>query len=191
MIALVMADPRHPGTATVPGSSSSRFPSSGGGLDVSYRYDGLVRRTHKTVSNTGGVPGVESQRYYWNREWKCVESRQNATVLRNQYLYGGRGRNDLVLRDRTSGGTTTRHYALCDAMGSKVAIRSAAGAVVERYRYSAFGKLTGTFGARSATLHNWTTHFHGEERDPETGWYNYGYRYYIPDLERWPSRDPI
>ncbi len=172
----------------------------GTGQDEFYDYDALYKvgkrhlGTQKIVTNTGGVPGVESQRYYWNRSWKCVESRQSATVLRNQYLYDARGRNDLVLRDRIVSGTPTRHYALCDAMGSKTAITDAAGAVVERYRYSAFGKLTvltGTFGARSATLYNWTTHFHGEERDPETGWHNYGYRYYIPALGRWPSRDPI
>ncbi len=87
----------------------------------------------------------------------------------------GGGRNDLVLRDRFVSGTPARHHALCDAMGSKTAITDAAGTVVERYRHSAFGKLTvltGTFGTRSDTLHNWTTHFHGEERDPETGWSN-------------------
>jgi RHS repeat-associated protein len=33
--------------------------------------------------------------------------------------------------------------------------------------------------------------FHGEQRDGETGYYNYGYRYYLPKLGRWPSRDPI
>jgi RHS repeat-associated protein len=33
--------------------------------------------------------------------------------------------------------------------------------------------------------------FHGEQRDQETGYYNYGYRYYLPELGKWPSRDPI
>jgi RHS repeat-associated protein len=176
------------------GSGSGGSGSGGYALDISYRYDGLFRRTRKIVHDTGGLRGMESQLYYWNRQWKCVESRQSATVLRNQYLYGGRGRNDLVLRDRSAGGTPVRHYALCDAMGSKVAITSISGTVVERYRYSAFGKLTvltGTFGSRDASHYNWTTHFHGEERDPETGWYNYGYRYYLPELGRWPSRDLI
>jgi RHS repeat-associated protein len=181
-------------TGPAGGGSGGGSGSGGYALDVSYRYDGLFRRTERIVHDTGGLPGMESQRYYWNAEWKCVESRQNATTLRDQYLYGGRGRNDLVLRDRSAGGTPVRHYALCDAMGSKTAITSAAGTVVERYRYSAFGKLTvltGTFGSRDASHYNWTTHFHGEERDPETGWYNYGYRYYLPELGRWPSRDPI
>jgi len=33
--------------------------------------------------------------------------------------------------------------------------------------------------------------FHGQFRDAETGWYNYGYRYYLPALGRWACKDPI
>jgi RHS repeat-associated protein len=41
------------------------------------------------------------------------------------------------------------------------------------------------------SLYDWQTRFHGESRDEETGYYNYGYRYYDPTTGRWPSRDPI
>jgi RHS repeat-associated protein len=33
--------------------------------------------------------------------------------------------------------------------------------------------------------------FQGQFRDVETGWYNYGYRFYVPLLGRWINRDPI
>jgi RHS repeat-associated protein len=33
--------------------------------------------------------------------------------------------------------------------------------------------------------------FQGQFRDGETGWYNYGYRFYVPLLGRWINRDPI
>jgi RHS repeat-associated protein len=33
--------------------------------------------------------------------------------------------------------------------------------------------------------------FHGQFRDIETGWDNYGYRYYLPQIESWPTRDLI
>jgi RHS repeat-associated protein len=44
---------------------------------------------------------------------------------------------------------------------------------------------------RSLSSYDWQTRFHGETRDDETGFYNYGYRYYDPTTGRWPSRDPL
>jgi RHS repeat-associated protein len=79
-------------------------------------------------------------------------------------------------------------------MGSVTAVASTAGAVVERYSYTAFGQsqvMTASFTNRSLSLYDWQTRFHGETRDDETGFYNYGYRYYNPVTGRWPSRDPI
>ncbi|MEI7910235.1 MAG: RHS repeat-associated core domain-containing protein, partial [Verrucomicrobiota bacterium] len=137
-----------------------------------------------------------------------------------QYLYGALGRNDLVLRDSWAscppsstsdssscgmssrqstssggaGGSRTRLYALTDAMGSTTAITDIYGTVVERYRYTAFGALTVLapgFTQRDASLYAWNVLFHGETADALTGWYNYGFRTYIPELGRWPSRDPI
>jgi RHS repeat-associated protein len=144
--------------------------------------------------------------YYYNTDWKCVEERDSGeTCPRKQYAYGIRGRNDLVARDNyrynSSSGSPScssagkeRHYALTDAMGSVTAVASTAGAVVERYSYTAFGKgqvMTANFADRSMSLYDWQTRFHGESRDEETGYYNYGYRYYLPELGKWPSRDPI
>jgi RHS repeat-associated protein len=51
--------------------------------------------------------------------------------------------------------------------------------------------MTASFTNRSLSLYDWQTRFHGEQRDEETGYYNYGYRYYDPVTGRWPSRDPI
>jgi len=83
---------------------------------------------------------------------------------------------------------------MADAMGSTTALSSTAGAVVERYVYQAFGAdevKDATFGARTSSSYDWETRHHGELQDEETSYYNYGYRYYIPHLGRWPSRDPI
>jgi RHS repeat-associated protein len=79
-------------------------------------------------------------------------------------------------------------------MGSTTAITDIYGAVVERYRYTAFGALTvlaPDFSQRFASLFAWNVLFHGETADGLTGWYNYGYRFYDPVMGRWPSRDPI
>jgi RHS repeat-associated protein len=149
---------------------------------------------------------IMTEDYYYNTDWKCVEERDSGeSCPRKQYVYGIRGRNDLVARDNylynSSSGSPScssagkeRHYALTDGMGSVTAIASTAGAVVERYSYSAFGQsqvMDANFAERSMSFYDWQTRFHGENRDDETGFYNYGYRYYLPELGKWPSRDPI
>jgi RHS repeat-associated protein len=40
-------------------------------------------------------------------------------------------------------------------------------------------------------LPEWNFAFHGQFSDSETGWVNYGFRYYVPLLGRWLGRDPI
>jgi RHS repeat-associated protein len=149
---------------------------------------------------------IMTEDYYYNTDWKCVEERDSdETCPLKQYVYGIRGRNDLIERDNylynSSSGSPScssagkeRHYALSDAMGSVTAITSTAGAVVERYSYTAFGQsqvMDKDFADRSMSLYDWQTRFHGEKRDEETGFYNYGYRYYDPVTGRWPSRDPL
>jgi RHS repeat-associated protein len=149
---------------------------------------------------------IMTEDYYYNTDWKCVEERDSGeSCPRKQYVYGIRGRNDLIERDNyrynSSSGSPScssagkeRHYALTDAMGSVTAVASTSGTVAERYSYTAFGQsqvMTTSFANRSMSLYDWQTRFHGEQRDEETGYYNYGYRYYLPELGKWPSRDPI
>jgi RHS repeat-associated protein len=167
---------------------------SGTALNVTYAYDGLFRRTKKNVL-TGSSSGLTH--FYYNAEWKCVEERQgSSTSASKQFIFGARGRNDLVFRERFGTGAG-RHYALCDNMGSKVAITNASGSVQERYSYTAFGDLESVMAAdytprgNNKSNYDWETLYHGEVRDDESGYYNYGYRYYVPMLGKWPSRDPI
>jgi RHS repeat-associated protein len=68
------------------------------------------------------------------------------------------------------------------------------GVVVERFSFSAFGVasiLAPDYSERAASALAWNFLFHGQFEDTETGWQNYGFRYYMPSLGRWPSRDPI
>jgi RHS repeat-associated protein len=53
--------------------------------------------------------------------------------------------------------------------------------------------LDASFALRSGNVsaYAWTFLFHAEFIDPESGLYNYGYRFYHPQLGRWLSRDPI
>jgi RHS repeat-associated protein len=62
------------------------------------------------------------------------------------------------------------------------------GAVVAHREFDAYGNTLVAIGAMVNDFHFW---FSSKYLDQETGLYYYGYRYYSPELGRWPSRDPI
>ncbi len=82
-------------------------------------------------------------------------------------------------------GSTTSFYQV-DFLGSITSLTNSAGALANTYTYDSFGKLIGSAG----TLTN-PFQFTGREFDPETGLYNYRFRYYEPNVGRFLSEDPI
>ena len=159
-------------------------------MSAEYAYDGMARRITRSVA---GQPVVHS---YYNDEWRPLEDRRDSeTTAAASYLWGSRHRDDLVRRDRAVGGTTLNEsrYILMDYF-SPAAITDESGAVTERYQFSAFGLrtiLNPDFTVRSSSECGMEFAFQGQFEDAETGWLNYGFRYYLPALGRWPSRDPI
>ena len=160
------------------------------GLTGSYSYDGLNRRMTRVVD------GVTWHTYY-SDAWRALEERQDSqTTAARQYYWGARHRDDLVRRDRavTSGGALTeRRYVLMDYF-SPAAITDESGEVTERYGFSAFGVrriIAPDFSPRDTSECVWEFGFQGQFLDTESGFYDYGYRYYSPSLGRWLSKDPI
>lgn len=150
-----------------------------------YAYDGTTRRT--TTESTSVV-----RHFFYNEVWKCVEERLDAsTTPEQQYFWSMRpGHRDELLRRDNSG---TSLYCLMDYF-DPIAITDDDGTVEERYSFSAFGLvqfLQYDFTPRATSLFAWNFLFHGQFRDVETDWDNYGYRYYLPQLGRWLSRDSI
>jgi RHS repeat-associated protein len=116
----------------------------------------------------------------------------SASTAERRYVWGIKGIDDLILRDRIDGGTE-RLYALSDGM-SVTAVVNTSGTVQERYGYTGFGVpryMTASFGSRSSSDFDWETLFHAYRRDSETGFYQVRYRYLHPNLGRWLNRDPI
>ncbi len=155
-------------------------------------YDGLTRRITKEA---GGVV----VHIYWSDRWKPLEERLDSeTTAARSYLWGERPghRDELILRDRDTDGNgilDERLYVTMDYFNG-MAILGDGGEVMERYGFSAFGvrrAMAPNFSPRSTSLYAWDFGFQGHILDAETGWYNYGYRFYVPLLGRWPSRDPI
>ncbi len=155
----------------------------------SYAYDGLSRRTTREV---GGVV----QHSYYSDAWRVLEERKDsATTAAAQYLWGVRHRDDLARRDRDvngDGDLDETRYVLMDYYAA-ASITDETGEVKERYDYSAFGLrriLAPDWSSRSTSECAWTFGFQGQFLDEESGFMNYGYRYYSPYLGRWLSKDP-
>ena len=155
-------------------------------------YDGLTRRVTKEASSV-------VTHTYWSDQWKPLEERTgSSTSASRSYLWGERPghRDELILRDRDTDGNGSldeRLYATMDYFNG-TAVLNTSGVVLERYAYSAFGVrriMAADFSPRSISSFAWDFGFQGQFLDSETGWYNYGYRFYVPLLGRWINRDPI
>jgi hypothetical protein len=155
------------------------------------RYDALTRRIRKSI--TGG----EVRDYYYDKQWRSIEERLSGTFSgpdKTRHVWSPLDRWTLIRRQRETAGTLTdTHFCLKDYLDPTALITPAA-AVVERFSYDAFGPvrfMNAAFVPQSSSSYAWTFLFHGEFIDTESGLYNYGYRFYHPQLGRWLSRDPI
>jgi len=85
-------------------------------------------------------------------------------------------------------------YSIADPNWNVVAVANASGAVVERLRYDAFGKITwldAAFAVKANSAYAWNRTFTGQVFDAETGLMLYRNRYYHTELGRFTQRDPI
>jgi RHS repeat-associated protein len=160
-------------------------------------YDGVNRRL---TSTTGSV----TRHYYYSDSWQVLEERMGtSTSADQQFAWGLRHVDDLILRDQFSGGSGSsassssgvpkRLHALQDANWNVAALVDATGTVVQRVAYTAYGVpafLDASFNAGSNS-NNWETLFTGQRYDSSTGLYLYRNRFYHANLGRFLSRDPI
>ena len=102
-------------------------------------------------------------------------------------LAGDIGTIVAVTHHAGSSGPPGTYYVHHNHRGDVIVTRSTGGATVGTYGYSAFGALTYRPGSYDVCRFK----FSSKERDPSTGFYYYGYRFYAPTLQRWISRDPI
>ncbi len=165
------------------GSYHSASSSSSGTVngEIRYQYDARTRRTRK--SN-----GAETRDYYYDSQWRAIEERVAGSVAA-QYVWSPLDRWTMIRRKR--GGEEL--YVLRDHL-DPAAIIDTGGTVVERFGYDAFGParfMDAAFATLPASNADWNFLFHAEFLDTDSGLYNYGYRYYHPELGRWLSRDPI
>jgi RHS repeat-associated protein len=164
-------------------------------ITYNYEYDHLSRLVVRKVGT------AISRRYIhdgWNR---IAEYESSATTPYNTYTWGldlsgsmqGAGGVGGLLAASEHSGTVqnpvrTPYYPTYDGNGNISEYLDFSGAAAVHYEYDPFGTVTRLTGSNSTRFQ---FRFSTKPRDPDTGLYYYGYRFYDPLTGRWPSRDPL
>ena len=183
----------------------------GGRPVADYEYDGLGRRIIKRPYTPSGLPD-RARHFYYTHDWRLLEERVEESGKKpwqgridRRYVWGLRGLDDLVLRDRDTSGDGTldeRLSALSDANGNIVSLYhnlipgqgGTAQGLLERIEYDPYGRawfMTPTFAARAESNHDWNILYGGYYYDAETGLYHVRNRMYHPLYGRWLQTDPF
>ena len=154
---------------------------------INYEYDYLGRRISKT---TGGV----TTEYVYDGDQVIAEYDDSggSMQLARKFIYGPGIDEPICMIDVAGGGAL--YYYHFDGLGSVVALSDNAGAIVERYEYSAYGQtqiLSPSHEPRATSDYSNPYMFTGRRFDDETGLYYYRARMYHPDLGRFMQPDPI
>jgi RHS repeat-associated protein len=142
----------------------------GVGSSISYTYNGDGLRTSKTVNGTTTAA-------VWNQSEGMPELLEAGST---SYVYGPDGEPI----EQITGGAAT--FMQSDQQGSVRLLTDAAGAVVGRYDYDPWGKVTRHTGSAASDLQ-----FDGQLTDAETGYQYLRARYYDPGTGQFVSADPL
>jgi RHS repeat-associated protein len=148
------------------GGSGSWYP----GVVVSYVYDGM----RVIQERSGNTPTVAYTR---------------GSDLSGS-LEGAGGIGGLLARSVYScGAWGSPNVYHADGNGNVVYLVNSAQARVAEYRYDPYGNLRYTYDSLPSGGNRYR--FSSKEQMPNSGLYYYGYRFYDPNLQRWPNRDPV
>ena len=166
-----------------------------------FQYDGKMRRrASKEFSWQSGGWVQTNVVYYIYDGNSVIQERDGNNLPLVTYTRG----NDLSGTLQSAGGVggllarTSQSYADAaisgqtyyhsDANGNVTSLIDSHQGIVAKYLYDAFGNII----AKSGLLADVNVYqFSGKERHQNSGLIYYLYRYYDPNLQRWPNRDPI
>jgi RHS repeat-associated protein len=157
-------------------------------------YDGKMRRRIRTefTWESGSWVQTNQVRYVYDGNLVVQERGTNnlplVTYTRGRdlsgSLEGADGIGGLLARTDTNGSS----YYHADGNGNVAMLVNSSQAVAAKYVYDAFGNLISKSGPLAdANLYR----FSSKEAHSNSGLDYYLYRYYDPNLQRWPNRDPI
>ncbi|WP_240746429.1 RHS repeat-associated core domain-containing protein [Trichloromonas acetexigens] len=146
---------------------------------LSFKYDPFGRRIEKQVSDTASTVTTT---YVYDGENIVFTTVNDGTNTTTSHTIHGPGIDEPLAQ--ITNGTSTYYHA--DGLGSIVALTDAAGQIVQRITYDAFGLPTATDPSFANSYA-----FTAREWDKELGLYYYRARYYDPMEGRFVSKDPI
>ena len=157
-------------------------------------YDGKMRRRIRTEFNWQSGNWVQTNQvlYVYDGNLPIQERASNNAVLvtytrgrdLSGSLDGAGGIGGLLGRTDTDGSA----FYHADGNGNVTMLVNSSQTVVARYLYDAFGNILSASGSlANANLYRFST----KETHLNSGLVYYLYRYYDPNLQRWPNRDPL
>jgi len=153
-----------------------------------FLYDGLGRRVQ--TSDSGSNP--QTTRFLYDGLLPIAELNGNNEVVRHVTrgldLSGsmqGAGGIGGILATTTANGETGFYFA--DGNGNITKVIDGSGTVLASYTYDPYGNKLAESGAWVNQPYQWSS----KEFHAASGLVYYLYRWYAPELGRWPNRDPI
>jgi RHS repeat-associated protein len=167
--------------------------------DFVYDGRGRLRKRNDYVWQSGGWYGSGGETRYVYDGMLVIQERDGGNVPTVSYtrgidlsgsFEGAGGIGGLLGRSHgyASGSWANHNCYHADAGGNITAMVAANQTLAATYRYDPFGRTTSSSGAlASANLYR----FSSKPIHANSGLYYYGYRFYWPEWQRWPNRDPI
>ena len=160
-----------------------------------FTYDGKMRRRiRKEYTWTSTWVQTNEVRYVYDANL-VIQERDANNLPTISYTRGRDFSGSLQsasgiggLLARTDHGSQLTVYYHADGNGNVTALINAQQLIVAKYLYDSFGNVLSMSGPLAdANLYR----FSSKEYHPNSGLVYYLYRYYEPNLQRWPNRDPI
>ncbi len=166
-----------------------------------FSYDGMMRRRIRQEYTWQSGQWVQTNEVYYVYDGKVVIQERNAnnlpttTYTRGNDLSGSLQRAggiggllSMTLNTELGPSSSNSMYYHSDGNGNVTMLINPAQAIVAAYLYDAFGNALSAAG--SMALQN-LYRFSSKEAHLNSGLVYYLFRYYDPNLQRWPNRDPL
>jgi RHS repeat-associated protein len=167
-------------------------------------YDGKMRRRIERdyIWNTGTSNWLQTNEVHFIYDGNLAVQERNASNLPqvtytrgkdlSGSLQGAGGIGGLLARtDNTKlmvGDPTALAYYHSDGNGNITCLMTPYQQLAAKYLYDTYGNTLATYGSL-ATANRYR--FSSKEWNENSGLYYYLYRFYDPNLQRWPNRDPV
>jgi RHS repeat-associated protein len=164
-------------------------------------YDGKMRRRIRQECTWQGGIWVQTNEVYYVYDGNLVIQERDVNNLPTTTytrgldlsgsLQGAGGIGGLLARTSQAyadGPLAGQSYYHCDGNANVTMLINNSQAIVAKYLYDAFGNIISKSGLLAdANIYR----FSSKEAHPNSGLVYYLYRYYDPNLQRWPNRDPL